>query len=171
MCRPLRRPPAKTPRPVFNYSVDEGGVSLFLKPITLKEANEFVKTYHRHHKPTVGHKFSIGVSDGERLCGVAIIGRPVARMLDDGWTAEVTRLCTDGTRNACSMLYGAAWRAAKAMGYKRILTYTLPEEGGASLRAAGWKMIGKRGGGSWSRDSRPRTDKHPLQEKIRWEAA
>lgn len=97
------------------------------------------------------------------LRGVAIVGRPVARHLQDGYTAEVTRLCTDGTPNACSMLYEAAWRAAKAVGYLRIITYTLPQEGGASLRAAGWHLIGPAGGGSWSRAGRPRADEHPLE--------
>lgn len=84
-------------------------------PITLREANAFVEQNHRHHGPTVGHKFSIGLSDGEKIVGVAIVGRPVARHLDDGWTLEVNRLCTDGTRNACSMLYAAAWRTARAI--------------------------------------------------------
>lgn len=102
--------------------------------------------------------------------GVCIVGRPVARMLDDGWTLEVTRCCTDGAENACSMLYGAAARAAFAMGYKRIGTYTLPEEGGASLRAAGWRLLGEAGGGEWTRRSRPRVSKHPTLVKLRWEA-
>src|SRR5262245_58380740 len=103
------------------------------------------------------------------VVGAAIVGRPVARMLDDDWTAEVTRCCTDGTRNAPSMLYRACWRACRALGYRRLVTYTLPEEGGASLRGAGFKLIGKAGGGSWSCQSRPRVDKHPLQAKLRWE--
>ena len=90
-------------------------------------------------------------------------------MLADGFTCEVTRLATDGSRNACSMLYRAAWRAARAMGYRRLVTYTLPEEGGSSLRAAGFRLIGEAGGGSWSRDSRPRVDLHPTQTKLRWE--
>lgn len=98
---------------------------LELIPMTLREANAFVEQHHRHHKPVVGHKFSIGVSDGEKVVGVAIVGRPVGRFLDDGWTLEVTRLCTDGTHNACSMLYAAAWRAARAMGYRRVVTYIL----------------------------------------------
>ena len=136
--------------------------------MTLAEANEFVRIHHRHHKPVTGHKFSIGVSDGE-VRGVAIIGRPISRHLDNGWTLEVNRVATDGTRNACSMLLGAAWRAAKAMGYKRLITYTLPQEGGASIRAAGWKCIGEAGGGSWKRKSRPRVDTHPLQKKLLWE--
>jgi hypothetical protein len=100
-------------------------VMLELCPITLAEANAFVGALHRHHKPVVGHKFSIAVTDGEKIRGVAIIGRPVARLLDNGTTLEVNRVCTDGARNACSMLYGAAWRAAKALGYKRLITYTL----------------------------------------------
>ena len=96
---------------------------LSLVPVSLREANEFVCQHHRHHKPTVGHKFSIGVREDGRLAGVAICGRPVSRFLDDGYTLEVNRLCTDGVRNACSMLYGAAVRAARAMGYKKVITY------------------------------------------------
>lgn len=95
---------------------------LEIVPMTLREANAFVEQNHRHHGPVAGHKFSIGLSDGEQIVGVAIIGRPVSRHLDDGWTLEVNRLCTDGSRNACSMLYAAAWRAARAMGYKRLVT-------------------------------------------------
>ena len=94
---------------------------LELVPITLKEANAFVERYHRHHKPVVGHKFSIAASDGEKIVGVAIVGRPVSRYLDNGLTLEVNRLCTDGTRNACSFLYSAAWRAARNLGYKKAL--------------------------------------------------
>lgn len=138
-------------------------------PISLDEANEFVRQHHRHHQPVVGHKFSIAVADGERVVGVAIVGRPVSRHMDNGWTLEVNRCATDGTRNACSMLYRAAWRAAAAMGYRRLITYTLPSEGGASLRGAGWTLIGERGGGSWSRDSRPRVDKAPTEQKLLWE--
>ena len=145
-------------------------MALELTPITLKEANAFVALHHRHHKPVPGTKFCIAVSNDGEVCGVAIVGRPVARMLDDGWTLEVNRVATDGSRNACSILYGAAWRAAKAMGYKKLITYTLPEEGGASLRAAGWKCIGNAGGGSWNCKSRPRVDTHPTQQKLKWEA-
>ena len=144
-------------------------MTLSLQPITLREACAFVAEHHRHHRPPQGGLFAVGAGDGERVVGVAIIGRPVARHLQDGYTAEVTRLCTDGTRNACSMLYAAAWRAARALGYRRLPTYTLPEEGGASLRAAGWRLIGEAGGGSWSRPSRPTVDLHPLQTKLRWE--
>ncbi len=139
-------------------------------PMTLDEANAFVVQLHRHHKPVPGCKFSIGISDGQAIRGVAIVGRPVARFLDNGWTLEVNRCCTDGVKNGCSMLYGAAWRAAKALGYRKLITYTLAEEGGASLRASGWKCIGERGGGSWNVPSRPRVDTHPLQKKLLWEA-
>jgi hypothetical protein len=142
-----------------------------LVPITLSDAHVFVKRFHRHHKPAQGGLFAVAcASDGaEEPCGVAIIGRPVARMSDDGWTAEVTRLATTGERNACSMLYRAAWRAARALGYRRLITYTLPEEGGASLRGAGFKLLGEAGGGSWGRDGRPRVDRHPTQTKLKWE--
>lgn len=142
---------------------------MMLVPVTLTDAHAFVRQFHRHHRPSVGGLFAAAVSDGEKIVGVVVVGRPVARMSTDGWTCEVTRLCTDGTANACSMLYRAAWRAAKALGYKRLVTYTLPEEGGASLRGAGFTEIGRAGGGSWSNTKRPRVDKHPLQEKIRWE--
>ena len=137
--------------------------------MTLEEANEFVRANHRHHQPVVGHKYSIGVTDGEAVRGVCIVGRPVSRHLDDGKTLEVNRCCTDGAKNACSMLYGAAWRAAKAMGYRRLITYTLPSEGGASLNASGWRCIGKRGGGNWNKPGRPRVDTDQLQQKLRWE--
>jgi hypothetical protein len=112
---------------------------------------------------------SLGAAVGETLVGVVIVGRPVARMRDDGHTLEVTRLCTDGTKNACSFLYGAAARAAFALGYSRIGTYILASETGASLRASGWRLIGQRGGSSWSRDSRPREDKHPTEPKLLFE--
>jgi len=140
-------------------------------PLDLSEANAFVAKHHRHHKPAVGHKFSLGVLAGTELAGVAIVGRPVARMQDDGYTLEVNRVATDGTPNACSALYGAARRACFALGYKRLITYTLPTEGGASLRGAGFKLLGSAGGGKWSRQGRQRFDEHPLQQKLKWEAA
>lgn len=143
---------------------------LFVQPITLREARAYVAKEHRHHKPPQGGLFAVGACDGNKVRGVAIVGKPVARMLNDGWTAEVTRLATDGTRNACSLLYGACWRAARALGYRKLVTYTLPEEGGASLRASGFKLIGEAGGGTWSRKDRPRVDTHPTQGKLRWEA-
>lgn len=141
-----------------------------ITPLPLDEANAFVARHHRHHGAVRGYKFALAVAtpDGE-VRGVAIVGRPVSRVLDDGLTLEVTRLTTDGTRNAASCLYGACRRAAFALGYKRLITYTLPSEGGASLRGSGWRVIGEAGGGSWSRPSRPRVDKHPKQAKLRWE--
>jgi hypothetical protein len=146
-------------------------VKLQIVPLPLDEANAFVERHHRHHKPAVGHKFSLAVSDCDgNVRGVAIVGRPVARALNDGFTLEVTRLATDGARNAPSALLGAARRATFALGYKRLVTYTLSNESGASLRGAGWRLIGEAGGGSWNCPSRPRVDKHPTQKKLRWEA-
>jgi hypothetical protein len=143
---------------------------LELTPMTLREANAFVSAHHRHHKPIPGTKFAIGVSVSGEVVGVALVGRPVAMAEDNGWTLEVNRCCTDGTKNACSILYGAAWRAAKAMGYKRLITYTLPSEGGVSLRAAGWRLLGQTGGDTWNRKNRPRIDLNPNQPKLKWEA-
>lgn len=144
---------------------------LHLQPIEFDAAAEFVRQHHRHHTPPVGHKFSLAaVHDGETV-GVVIVGRPVARRRDDGETLEVTRLCTTGQRNACSFLYGAAARAAFALGYRRIGTYILKSEPGTSLKAAGWKLIGATPGKSWSVPSRPRDDKHPLQERLLFEVS
>jgi hypothetical protein len=141
-------------------------------PIGFAEAAAFVREHHRHHTPPVGHKFSIAAMSGDRLVGVVIVGRPVARGRDDSATLEVTRLCVlDGERNACSFLYGHAARAAFALGYHRIGTYTLKTEPGTSLRAAGWTMIAEIPGRSWDTPSRPRTDKHPTTDKLLWETA
>ena len=146
-------------------------MSLCLQPITLREANAFVKEHHRHHAPVVGWLFGVAVNDGESVVGVATVGRPVSRMLQDGYTAEVTRCCvTEGHPNACSMLYAAAWRACRALGYRRLVTYILADEHGTSVKAAGFRVVGAAGGGSWSRLSRPRVDDHPTQKKMRWEA-
>ena len=151
-------------------------MALELIPLSLKEANEYVFSFHRHNKPTVGGKYAIGVSDGDGLVGVAIVGRPVARMLDDTTTAEVLRVCTTETspKNTCSMLYGACWRAWKAMGGKRMVTYTLKSESGSSLRGAGGKVIAESRSTAqgWSRKQRKR-DWQPVfgQMKLRWEAA
>ncbi len=142
---------------------------LTLTPITLRAANAFVAEHHRHHKPTAGHKFSIALSNGSEIVGVAIVGRPVSRYLDDGWTLEVNRLCTTGEKNACSMLYAAAARAAKAMGYRRIITYTLDTEPGTSLRAAGWSCAGSAGGERWTGQRYPAADLYPAQMKLRYE--
>jgi hypothetical protein len=145
-------------------------VKLTAYPVDLAEANAFVEKHHRHHKPVVGHKFSIGAALGDLIVGVVIVGRPVARGRDDGVTLEVARLATDGAKNACSFLYGAAARAAFALGYKRIGTYILASEPGTTLKAAGWRLIGEVRGRSWDCQSRPRVDKHPMQDKLLWEA-
>jgi hypothetical protein len=147
------------------------GTKLTIIPCTIAEANEFVRQHHRHHRPVVGHKFSLAVVDeADNIRGVAIVGRPVSRELDNGLTLEVTRVATDGCPNACSALYGACRRASFALGYKRLITYILKTEPGTSLKAAGWKLIGAAGGGSWNCPSRPRVDLHPTQQKLRWEA-
>ena len=144
---------------------------LRVTPISVQEAKQFVSEHHRHHIAPLSGLFAVACSEGDTVRGVAIVGRPVARNLQDGYTAEVTRVCTDGTRNACSMLYGACWRAARALGYQRLITYTLQSEPGTSLHAAGWRSVGETSGGSWSRPGRPRVDKHPTIPKVRWEAA
>lgn len=140
-------------------------------PLTLKEANAFVDKLHRHHKPVVGHRFSLGLrrEDGS-LAGVVICGRPVARMVDPATTLEVTRLCTDGTFNACSMLYSAAARTSKEMGFEKIQTYILDEEPGTSLKASGWVLEGHTYGGAWSdkEGKAGRKNDHPLNPKQRW---
>lgn len=132
---------------------------LQLVPATFRECSDFVGSWHRHNRPPVGWKFGIGVAAGETLVGVAMVGRPVARSFDNGLTLEVNRTCTDGHPNANSMLYGAAWRAAKALGYRRLITYTQAAESGASLRAAGFTVVAElppRPG--WTAPSRPRSD-------------
>lgn len=141
---------------------------LLLVPIEFAEACAFVRQYHRHHKPPQGHKFSLALAGEDRIVGVAMVGRPVSRWLDNGWTLEVTRLCTDGTANACSMLYAACWRVVRELGYRELITYILDSEKGVSLRAAGWRCVGKAGGKSWNTPSRPRVDKSPRQLKIKY---
>jgi hypothetical protein len=149
---------------------------LAVVPVTLREANDFVENFHRHNGRTNhdGGKFAIGCSTGDELVGVVIVGRPLARLLDDGWTAEVTRCCVSpaAPRNACSFLYGAAWRAWRALGGKRIVTYTLTSESGASLRGAGWRVVGQVRPGDWSRPKLGRMRQwQPIygQQKFRWE--
>lgn len=144
---------------------------LELVPITISDAKAYVDEHHRHHGSPVGGLFAVAVATEGAVCGVAIVGRPVARGASDGWTAEVTRCCTNGSKNACSKLYGACWRAARALGYRRLITYTLATEPGASLRAAGWRIVGEVRARSWHTKSRPRVDKHPTQAKFRWEPA
>lgn len=140
-----------------------------LRPITRDDAKDYVREHHRHHGPPVGALWHHAVHDENGVVvGVAIVGRPVARELDDGLTVEVTRLCTDGTPNACSMLYGAARRTADAKGYRRGLTYILSSENGASLRAAGYRFLWHVKGRSWDTPSRRRVDKHPTEDKDAW---
>lgn len=138
-------------------------------PCSLRDANAFVAEHHRHHGTARGHKFSVAAAVDGELVGVCIVGRPVARRMDDGWTLEVVRLATNGHKNTCSALYAAAWRAARAMGYRRLITYILDTERGTSLRAAGWTQVAATRGGSWSRAERPRVDKHSTQPKLRFE--
>lgn len=138
-----------------------------IRPITFRQACDFVNKHHRHHKPTVGCKFSLGLFDEGELVGVAICGRPVSRKLDDGLTCEVNRLCTDGTRNACSMLYGACCRVAKEMGYEKIITYILESENGASLKASNFVCEGLAGGLKWT-GSRDTGQEYPHEMKTRW---
>lgn len=144
-------------------------MALEVRPITRREVHEFIDMHHRHHRPPQGFKYAIAVYAGEKLVGVATVGRPVAREFDDNSTAEVTRCCTDGTRNVASMLYGAARGMAKANGYKRLITYTLKEESGTSLKAAGFVATGWIPGKSWNVPSRARVDKHALCARVRWE--
>jgi hypothetical protein len=146
-------------------------MKLRLAPASLANANAFVGALHRHHKPVRGHKFSLAAWFGNDLVGVAIVGRPVSRVLDDGTRLEVTRLCTDGTHNACSFLYGAVARAAWALGYDRVGTYIRVDEPGTSLRAAGWRVAGVTEGRSWSCPSRPREDKTEVISRTRYEVA
>ena len=142
---------------------------MHIYPITLRQANEFVAKYHRHHKPVVGAKFAIGLMKDSEMIGAVICGRPVARLADDGLTLEVTRLVTKGDRNACSMLYAAAAKAAKALGYCKIQTYILESELGSSLKASGWEFETKTQGGAWKRSNGDeRNNHHPLEKKQRW---
>lgn len=149
------------------------------KPISLAQANEFIASKHRHHFPVKRDKFRVGCEQDGKLVGVACVGQPVARMLCDGYTLEVVRLCTDGTKDVCSFLYSRCARIAKEMGYHKIITYILDTEDGTSLKASGWKLDAKNvGGGSWNVPSRPRElvvetlfgeiQKYPVNKKQRW---
>lgn len=140
-----------------------------IRPVRLREANNFVELFHRHHKPVRGHLFSVGVEVAESLVGVVIVGRPLARHLDDGRTCEILRCCTDGTKNACSKLYAAAWKAAKAMGYENCVTYTQEGEPGISLRASGFTAGAKRKARHWDTPTRRRNKNDLPKTRIRWE--
>lgn len=145
-------------------------MTLSLCPITRAEASAFVRRFHRHHKPAVGDVFRVAVHNGARIVGCATVGRPVSRLLDDGRVLEINRLCVEeGHPNAASMLLGACKRAAWALGYTRLVTYTLASEGGASLRAAGYRVVGERADRSWNMPGRPRVEVHTGQ-KLMWEA-
>ena len=137
-------------------------------PLELKQANEFVTELHRHHDAVYRDKFRVGASLNGKLVGVVQVGRPVSRMLDDGKTVEVVRLCTDGTKDVCSFLYSRAARIAKEMGYTKIITYILESESGSSLKASGWKQEAVTSGGNWSRPSRPRNTTAPTVPKKRY---
>ena len=148
-------------------------MNLSVTPVTLREANEFVSNFHRHNKPTRGGKFAIGALYNDLVVGVAIVGRPVSRTLDDGYTAEVTRLCVndDAPKNTCSFLYGRCWRIWQQMGGQKIITYTLQSESGSSLKGAGWQIKGEVKPSYWDRKSRSR-EWQPIygQLKVRWES-
>ncbi len=142
-------------------------------PCTYKQACEFVNRNHRHHIASPGCKFCLSLINDNKLCGVAICGRPVSRHLDNGFTLEINRLCTDGTKNACSMLYGACCRVAKAMGYKKVITYILESENGASLKASNFICEGQAGGSHWTgiREQKQMSlieNKTPEEMKVRW---
>lgn len=149
-------------------------MSLTVVPIFFAEACAFVQRHHRHHAPPVSHLFSIAVADDRAdIVGVAMVGRPTARAHQDGFTAEVTRSCTDGTPHVNSCLYGASWRAARALGYRRLITYTQAGESGSSLRGAGWRTVAVRSARKgWDCPSRPRVDTHPVEvQRTLWEAS
>ena len=143
-----------------------------LRPLRLREANAFVESFHRHSRPVVGARFCIGLQQGGELVGVAVVGRPISRMLDADYVAEVLRLCTNDKagKGACSKLYAASWRAWRAMGGTRLITYSLATESGASLRGAGWRNVGVVSARSWDTPSR-RREWQPVygQTKLRWE--
>lgn len=156
-------------------------MSLLLRPITLREANAFIARHHSHHPPVRGCKFAIACLEGDRTCGVVVVERPKARLLDDGWTLELSRVCTDRTPHAASKLIAAATRASFSMGARRVVSYVLDHEHGVSYRAAGWLPVDgdSHGGGSWSRPASGRerdglglfgtSPKAPQGPKRRWE--
>ena len=142
-----------------------------LVPITRLEAKAYIDTHHRHLRSSLGGVFQIAAQENGEIVGVVMVGRPISRVMDDSWTLEVNRLATDGTKNCCSMLYGASWRATKALGYRKLITYTLASEPGTSLRAAGWSVVGELRGRLWGNcNVRPRVDLNEKQDKILWVA-
>lgn len=144
-------------------------MTLRVRPLTIAQLNKIIEEHHRHHKKVQGHRFSLGCYDDDRLVGACSVGRPVARMCDPWLTAEVTRLVTDGTKNACSIMYAACARACKAMGFTKIQTYILETELGTSLRASGWHYADTTSGGHWNHTKGPRRSDQPECPKQRWE--
>ncbi len=144
---------------------------LTIVPVKLAESNAYIERHHRHSIPVEArrHLFSLGAALGDEIVGVAIVARPSARALDNGITAEVARVCSTGTRNVCSFLYGACWQAARKLGYLKLVTYTLKSESGSSLKASGWRTVAEVKGRSWNGMTRPRVDKFPIQDRLRWE--
>lgn len=145
---------------------------LALCPMTHREALAYIAAHHRHSVPPRGMVFALGAANAESLEGVAVIGRPVGRGLQDGWTLEVLRLCTpsaNAERNVCSFLYAAAWRATRALGYRKLITYTRADETGTSLHAAGWHVVGQVTARSWDTPTRPRDDRDERVPRLRWE--
>lgn len=178
MVEPSRHQADDVPARRHRHPDETAGRIVTIVPLTLAEAQRYVAEHHRHNEPPVGHRFSIGLrrEDGT-LAGVVIAGHPVARKADDGLTIELVRLTTVGDRNACSRLYGAACRAAQAMGYRRAITYTLADEPGSSLRASGFVIDRVSGGGEWKHSDGPRAHdkptlfdppKMPTGPKVRW---
>ena len=141
---------------------------LRIVPMDLARAQSFVRDHHRHHKPPSRHKFSLAVASGVKIVGVAIVGRPVARWRDIEYRLEVTRVCTDGHKNACSILYAACARAARALSYGVIGTYIRSDEPGVSLRAAGWERGHNTDAKSWDCPNRPREDQTELVPRVYW---
>jgi hypothetical protein len=164
--------PAQPATRFRTYLREEGGSMnrIIIVPCTIGDATAFVRQHHRHRRRVTGALFAVAIAEGLEVRGVGIAGRPVARGLQDGWTVEIIRVCTDGARNACSMIYGALRRAAIALGYKRVITYTLATEPGASLKASGFRIVADVRGRSWNCPTRPRVDREPHQAKLRWEA-
>lgn len=148
----------------------EGATKLYVVPCSKEKAGEFITALHRHHLPLDFGSYSLAVCDPVgRVHGVCIVGRTTTQHIDDGWTLEVRRVCTDGHPNACSALYAASWKFVHALGYRRLISYTLPEEGGASLRAIGWHRVDNVGGNSWAHRNTRGYDIHPVGKKVRWE--
>ena len=143
--------------------------ALNICPLKREEASEYIREHHRHHDPSISDIFRMGIHDGARVCGVATVGRPVARAFDDGRTVEINRVCVEeGIENGASMLLGACRRAAWALGFTRVVTYTLVAEGGSSLRAAGYRIVGERKDRHWNAPGRPRVERRTGQKYL-WE--